>query len=94
MKRAEAWSEHWGRLVAPAREAVADVAGIGAGTRVLDAGCGTGEFLALAVHRGATASGVDLDADMLAVARHRAPEADLARATSRSCPTTTTRSTS
>ena len=77
MKRAQAWSEHWGRLAAPAREAVAEAAGIGAGTRFLDAGCGTGEFLALAIQRGATASGIDLNADMLAVARRRAPEADL-----------------
>jgi SAM-dependent methyltransferase len=77
MSRAEAWSEHWGRLAAPAREAVADATGIGAGTRLLDAGCGTGEFLALALERGANASGIDLSPDMLAVARRRAPEADL-----------------
>ena len=77
MARAEAWSEHWGRLAAPAREAVADAAGIGAGIRVLDAGCGTGEFLALAIGRGASASGVDLEADRLAVARRLAPEAEL-----------------
>jgi SAM-dependent methyltransferase len=75
--RAQAWSEHWGRLAAPAREAVAGVARIGAGTRLLDAGCGTGEFLALAIRRGANASGIDLNPDMLAVARRRAPEADL-----------------
>jgi SAM-dependent methyltransferase len=77
MARAEAWSEHWGRLAAPAREAVADAAGIGAGTRVLDAGCGTGEFLALAIGRGATAYGIDLEADRLALARRVAPEAEL-----------------
>ncbi len=77
MKRAEAWSEHWGRLAAPAREAVAGAAGIGAGVRLLDAGCGTGEFLALAIRRGANASGIDISADMLAVARRRAPEAEL-----------------
>jgi len=74
---AEAWSEHWGRLAAPAREAVAEAAGVGAGTRLLDAGCGTGEFLALAIERGAAASGIDLSADMLSVARRRAPEADI-----------------
>jgi SAM-dependent methyltransferase len=74
---AEAWSEHWGRLGAPARQAVADAAGIGAGIRVLDAGCGTGEFLALAIERGATASGIDLSADRLAIARRRAPGAEL-----------------
>ncbi len=77
MKRAEAWSEHWGRLAAPAREAVADVVGIGTGVILLDAGCGTGEFLALAIRRGANAAGIDISSDMLAVARRRAPEADL-----------------
>jgi SAM-dependent methyltransferase len=75
--RAEAWSKHWGRLAAPARAAVADAARIGAGTRLLDAGCGTGEFLALALQRGATATGIDLNPDMLAIARRRAPEAEL-----------------
>jgi SAM-dependent methyltransferase len=77
MARAEAWSQHWGRLAAPAREAVADAAGIGPGVRLLDAGCGTGEFLALAHSRGASASGIDLNADMLAIARRRAPGADI-----------------
>jgi SAM-dependent methyltransferase len=77
MARAEAWSEHWGRLAAPAREAVADAAGIGPGVRLLDAGCGTGELLALAIARGANASGIDVNPDMLAVARGRAPEADI-----------------
>jgi SAM-dependent methyltransferase len=77
MSRAEAWSKHWGRLAAPAREAVADAVGIGAGTRLLDAGCGTGEFLALALERGASAVGIDLSPDMLAVARLRAPGAEL-----------------
>jgi SAM-dependent methyltransferase len=77
MGRAEAWSEHWGRLAAPARAAVAEAAGIGPGVRLLDAGCGTGEFLALAVELGASASGIDLSPDMLAVARRRAPEADV-----------------
>jgi SAM-dependent methyltransferase len=77
MARADAWSEHWGRLAAPAREAVADATVIGPGVRLLDAGCGTGEFLALAIARGANASGIDRSADMLAVARRLAPEADL-----------------
>ena len=77
MGPAEAWSEHWGRLAAPARAAVAEAVGVGPGVRLLDAGCGTGEFLALAVKRGATASGIDLSPDMLAAARRRAPEADL-----------------
>src|SRR4051794_14945543 len=76
-ERAEAWSRHWGRLADPAREAVARAADIGPGIKVLDAGCGSGEFLALAVERGAIASGIDASPGMLAIARRRAPAADL-----------------
>jgi SAM-dependent methyltransferase len=75
--RAAAWVEHWARLADPAREAVADATGIGPGMRVLDAGCGSGEFLALAERRGATAAGIDAAPGMLAIARTRAPTAEL-----------------
>lgn len=76
-ERAQAWVEHWARLAEPARAAVADATGIGAGTRVLDAGCGSGEFCALAAARGAVVSGIDAAAGMLAAARERVPGADL-----------------
>jgi SAM-dependent methyltransferase len=51
---------------------------------VLDAGCGTGRMAIELAARGLDVVGVDLDADMLAVARAKAPElawleADLAR---------------
>src|SRR3954469_12490937 len=75
--RARAWAEHWARLSGPARLAVADAVGLGPGVRVLDAGCGTGEFCALALARGAQVSGIDVAEGMLALARERAPEADL-----------------
>jgi SAM-dependent methyltransferase len=75
--RARAWAEHWPRLSEPARLAVADAVGLGPGVRVLDAGCGTGEFCALALARGAQVSGIDVAEGMLALARERAPEADL-----------------
>ena len=41
---------------------------------VLDAGCGTGRLAIELARRGCDAVGVDLDADMLAYARRRAPE--------------------
>jgi SAM-dependent methyltransferase len=76
-ERAEAWSRHWARLADPARVAVADATRIGPGIKVLDAGCGTGEFLALAARRGALTAGIDASPGMLALARRRAPAADL-----------------
>ncbi len=56
------------------------------GTRVLDAGCGTGRVAIELAARGHSVVGMDLDATMLATARAKAPElqwihADLAAAT-------------
>lgn len=42
--------------------------------RVLDAGCGTGRVGIELARRGMDVTGIDLDADMLGVARSRAPE--------------------
>ncbi len=44
------------------------------GSRVLDAGCGTGRVAIELAHRGYDVTGVDLDPSMLAVARERAPD--------------------
>jgi SAM-dependent methyltransferase len=44
-----------------------------AGARVLDAGCGTGRVAIRLAERGFAVAGVDLDPDMLAVAREAAP---------------------
>ena len=44
------------------------------GTRVLDAGCGTGRVAIELAGRGVTVVGVDADADMLSSARAKAPE--------------------
>lgn len=44
------------------------------GSRVLDAGCGTGRVAIELARRGYDVAGVDLDASMLAVARERAPD--------------------
>lgn len=64
-------------MSAAAWEAVADAAGIGAGTTVLDLGCGDGAFFAFAVRRGAIAHGVDLEPDAIAEALDAVPGADL-----------------
>src|SRR6201986_5313742 len=76
-ERARAWNEHWPRLSLPARDAVLEALGLEPGDRLLDAGCGGGEFLAQAAARGAVVSGVDAAPGMLAIAREHAPDADL-----------------
>jgi ubiquinone/menaquinone biosynthesis C-methylase UbiE len=55
---------------------IADVTGIGRGTRVLDVGCGSGRFCRLAAERGAVVRGVDAIADRIAGARLRLPTGD------------------
>jgi SAM-dependent methyltransferase len=60
----------------PAWAAVADVTGIGRGTRVLDVGCGTGGFCALAAERGAVVHGIDAMPERVAEARGRVPGGD------------------
>lgn len=45
-----------------------------AGSRVLDAGCGTGRVMIRLAELGYDCAGVDLDASMLAVARKQSPE--------------------
>lgn len=74
---AAGWAELWGGFSDPARHAVVAAAGIGPGSRVLDVGCGSGEFLALVGQVGAAAAGCDPAPDMIALARSRAPGADV-----------------
>jgi SAM-dependent methyltransferase len=51
--------------------------GLGPGTSLLDIACGSGLAVRLAAGMGATVSGVDASADLLAVATVRTPDADL-----------------
>jgi len=50
-----------------------DAADVGAGTSVLDLGCGTGEFAGLAAARGARVVGVDVDPDAVKLATAAVP---------------------
>jgi SAM-dependent methyltransferase len=80
------YDERWRRMAATGRNPHGEadlVAGYEPRT-VLDAGCGTGRVAIELALRGLDVVGADLDADMLAVAREKAPElswveADLAR---------------
>jgi SAM-dependent methyltransferase len=64
----------WG---APLHARVLDLAGVGAGTTVLDLGCGPGVFAAAAVAPGARVVGIDADRSAVAVASAAVPAADL-----------------
>jgi SAM-dependent methyltransferase len=75
--KAALWAELWAHLADPARAVLADATAIGTGTRLLDIGCGSGEFCAQAAARGATVSGIDAAEGMIEIARRRLPRADL-----------------
>jgi SAM-dependent methyltransferase len=60
----------------PAWEAVADVAGVGDGTSLLDLGCGNGGFSAFAASRGAIVHGVDAAPDAVAASLEAVPAGD------------------
>jgi SAM-dependent methyltransferase len=57
---------------------VLDVVGEVAGKAVLDAACGTGRYSFILAQRGATVSGIDASADMLAQARRKADQLGVA----------------
>ena len=71
------WSELWAASAAPAHEALIAASGIRSGSRVLDVGCGSGEFLRTLAEHGAVATGVDPAPGMVALARTLAPLADV-----------------
>jgi SAM-dependent methyltransferase len=60
---------------APLYGRVLDLAGVGAGTSVLDLGCGAGSFSAAAVARGARVVGIDGDPSAVAAAAAAVPGA-------------------
>ena len=62
--------------MAPAWEVVADAAGVGDGTSLLDLGCGDGAFCAFAAARGAVVHGIDVEPDAVACALEAVPGAD------------------
>jgi SAM-dependent methyltransferase len=73
--RADDWAEFQEMQVGPAYTAAFDALGVGAETRLLDAGCGAGGALRLAADRGADVAGLDASEGLLAHARRRVPGA-------------------
>lgn len=70
------WAEQQERFFAPIYEAVLNRTGVKAGTRVLDVGCGSGLFCALAAKRGARVAGIDAAEGLLDLAREQTPGGD------------------
>ncbi|MGY0058070.1 SAM-dependent methyltransferase [Streptomyces sp. LZ34] len=69
--RARDWAEIQERMLVPLYEAVYERLEVGAGTRLLGLGCGSGLALLMAVARGAAVCGVDPDEERLELACDR-----------------------
>ncbi|MFH8841577.1 methyltransferase domain-containing protein [Streptomyces sp. NPDC017868] len=68
------WAEIQERMLVPLYEAVYDRLGVGAGSRLLGLGCGSGLALLMAAARGARVAGADRDHARVELARERLPE--------------------
>jgi len=75
--RARDWAYLMEAYARPANERLFDALDVMAGVRVLDVACGSGYAVAVAAARAAAVSGLDASQDLIAIARARAPEADL-----------------
>ncbi len=73
---AHIWAELQEPIAAPLWQAMLDVAHVGPGARLLDAGCGAGGASLLAAQRGALVNGLDAAEALLAIARLRVPDGD------------------
>lgn len=77
--RAAIYENTVGKLCAYPASALLDAAGVTAGTRMLDAGTGSGTVAALACARGATVTAVDAESSMVESARRNVPSAEVVR---------------
>ncbi|MCX4448803.1 class I SAM-dependent methyltransferase [Streptomyces sp. NPDC087866] len=74
--QADAYARTAARLCIRTVPALLDAAGVGAGTRLLDVGCGTGNVSSAALARGAAVRAVDAEPGMVAATRRAAPGAE------------------
>jgi 2-polyprenyl-3-methyl-5-hydroxy-6-metoxy-1,4-benzoquinol methylase len=71
-ERARDYADYAEEAFRPIFVAILDVAGVTAGTRLLDVGCGTGLATAIAAERGVLVAGLDEAERSLAIAKERA----------------------
>lgn len=74
---AQDYARYAEQVCLPLYGAVLDAAWVTQGTRLLDAGCGTGLLVLLASFRGAHVAALDAAAAQLAIVRERVPAADI-----------------
>jgi len=74
--RARDWAEVQEGMFTPLFESVLHKTAVGAGTSVLDIGCGSGIFCEMAGKLGARVSGLDAAEPLLAIARERVAQGD------------------
>jgi SAM-dependent methyltransferase len=75
--KAAGWAEVQEQYMEPAYRAGLEALGVGAGTRLLDVGCGAGRTLRLAADRGADVTGLDAAPGLIDYARRRVPGATI-----------------
>jgi SAM-dependent methyltransferase len=74
--RARDWADVQEHVHRPMYEAALTRVRVGADTRLLDVGCGSGVFCGLAAARGASITGIDAAPGLIAIAKQRLPQAD------------------
>jgi SAM-dependent methyltransferase len=84
--RASDWAEIQEPQSLPLYRRLVELAAIGDGTDLLDAGCASGVFLEVARNAGASVTGFDAAAPLLDIARRRVPDADIVRGDLESLP--------
>jgi len=75
-RRAAQRAAHGAKMSVPAWKTAIERTNIKPGSTVLDLGCGSGEFCALATEAGAHATGIDASHKMIELAREQAPAAE------------------
>lgn len=84
--RARDWADIQEAAFRPVYEAVLERTALGAGTRYLDVGCGSGLVSQIAARRGAEVSGIDAADALLEIARTRTPKGKFERGDLESLP--------